>query len=78
MKRIKGKHLDFSQIAHAVVQAATDENPSSEENSDKNPAAVALGRIGGLKGGKAAAARMTPEQRKQRAQKAAQARWGKK
>lgn len=41
----------------------------------KNPAAVALGRAGGLKGGKARAAAMTPEQRTAAAKKAANARW---
>ena len=43
----------------------------------KNPAAVALGRQGGLKGGNARAKAMTPEQRKAIAQKAAKARWAK-
>uniref|UniRef100_E6PCL4 Histone H1 n=1 Tax=mine drainage metagenome TaxID=410659 RepID=E6PCL4_9ZZZZ len=43
---------------------------------EKDPAAVALGRRGGLKGGKARAEALTPEQRKESAQKAAQARWG--
>jgi hypothetical protein len=43
----------------------------------KNPAAVALGRLGGLKGGKALAAKMTPAQRKASARKAALARWSK-
>lgn len=76
MKRIKGKHLDFSQIAHAVVEAATNETPAQEEPpSNKNPAAVALGKLGGPKGGKAAAAHMTAKQRKARAKKAAEARW---
>jgi hypothetical protein len=44
----------------------------------KNPNAVALGRLGGLKGGKARAAKMTPEQRKEIARKAATKRWSKK
>ncbi|HTV72495.1 MAG TPA: hypothetical protein VME66_02170 [Candidatus Acidoferrales bacterium] len=44
----------------------------------KNPAAQALGRLGGLKGGKARAASMTPEQRREIAKKAAASRWGKK
>lgn len=44
----------------------------------KNPHAVALGRKGGLKGGKARAESMTSQQRKEAAKKAAQARWGKK
>jgi hypothetical protein len=46
--------------------------------SKKNPAAVALGRLGGLKGGPALAAKMTPVQRKAAARKAALARWSKK
>jgi len=46
--------------------------------STKNPAAVALGRLGGLKGGPALAAKMTPAQRKAAARKAALARWSKK
>ena len=43
----------------------------------KNPAAVALGRLGGLKGGPALAAKMTPQQRKAAGRKAALARWSK-
>ena len=43
----------------------------------KNPAAVALGRKGGKKGGKARAAKMTPEERSESARKAVQARWAK-
>ncbi len=45
---------------------------------EKNPAAVELGRRGGLKGGKARAAKMTPEERSESARKAARARWDKK
>jgi hypothetical protein len=44
---------------------------------EKNPAAVALGRLGGLKGGHARAAALTPRKRKSIAKKAAAARWGK-
>lgn len=44
---------------------------------EKNPAAVALGRLGGLKGGKARAAMLTPERRREIALKAIQARWEK-
>lgn len=44
----------------------------------KNKAAQMLGKLGGLKGGRARAATLSPERRKQIAQKAAQARWGKK
>ncbi len=45
---------------------------------DKNPAAVALGRLGGLKGGKARAAKLSKADRKAIAQKAAKARWANK
>ncbi len=45
---------------------------------EKNPAAVELGRRGGLKGGNARAAKMTPEERSESARKAAAARWAKK
>lgn len=45
---------------------------------EKNPAAVELGRLGGLKGGKARAEKLTKEQRVEIARKAAKARWDKK
>ena len=45
---------------------------------EKNPAAVALGKLGGSKGGKARAKNMTPEERSESARKAAKARWAKK
>jgi hypothetical protein len=45
---------------------------------EKNPAAVALGKLGGRKGGKARAEKLTPEQRSEIARKAAKARWAKK
>jgi len=43
----------------------------------KNPAAVALGKLGGMKGGRARAAKLTPQERKEVAQRVAKARWGK-
>jgi hypothetical protein len=64
------KQDDF-QNALAIVEKAIGSSLS------KNPAAVALGRRGGLKGGKARADSMTAEQRKSIAQKAAKARWAK-
>ena len=51
--------------------------PSKPEPT-KNPNAVALGRLGGLKGGAARAAALSPKKRSQMAAKAAKARWGKK
>lgn len=47
-------------------------------SEEKDPAAVELGRRGGKKGGKARAAKMTPEERSESARKAAKARWDKK
>jgi hypothetical protein len=77
MKKIssKLKHPDIFQLAHAIVETATDETPQEPEPDTKNPHAVALGRLGGLKGGKARAANLTAKKRKEIAQKAAQTRW---
>jgi hypothetical protein len=47
----------------------------ASKNESKNPAAVALGRLGGLKGGKARAEKLSAEQRKEIAKKAALIRW---
>jgi len=75
----KKRDYDFSVAAFRIVQEATGQSepeagkPLSIEG--KNPNAVALGRLGGLKGGKARANKLTPEQRKDIAQKAARARW---
>lgn len=68
---------DINVLASQIVEEATGEAVSKPEDSTKNPAAVALGRLGGLKGGKARAEKLTPEQRKEIAKKAAQARWSK-
>lgn len=64
---------DTNELAAFIVEQATVE--PEEQPREKNPHAVALGRLGGLKGGKARAERLTPEQRKEIAQKAAQKRW---
>ena len=64
-------------MAHAIVETATDENPQEPELETKNPHAVALGRLGGLKGGKARAEKLTASQRRKIAIKAAHARWKK-
>jgi len=63
---------DANIIAKSIVDQATD-----EEHIVKNPAAVALGRLGGLKGGKARASKLSPEERSEIAKKAALARWEK-
>ena len=74
----KRSRKDTNVLASQIVEEATGEAASEPEDSTKNPAAVALGRLGGLKGGKARASKLTPEQRKEIAKRAAQARWGKK
>jgi hypothetical protein len=67
---------DFKQIMNSNVTRHTAQSlPIINSPSIKNPAAVALGRLGGLKGGPARAKAMTPAQRKQSALKAAHARW---
>jgi len=73
----KKKSRDVNVLASQIVEEATGEATPKPEDSTKNPAAVALGRLGGLKGGKARANKLTPGQRKEIARKAAQARWGK-
>ena len=67
---------DANQLAKHIVDLSTGEIEEKPEDDGKDPAAVALGRKGGLKGGKARAAKMTPEQRSEIARKAAKARWG--
>lgn len=57
--------------------AVTDSADIEVEGPKKNPAAVELGRLGGLKGGKARAVALTPKKRSQIATKAARAPWGK-
>lgn len=69
---------DPNQLAKLMVDIATGEVEDEDPDKDKNPHAVALGRMGGKKGGKKAAENMSPEQRKERAKKAAAARWAKK
>ncbi len=76
-RRHKQGPEDFNEIAFRVVQQATGQ-AEPESPDEKNPAAVALGRLGGLKGGKARAAKMTPEERSAAAKKAVEARWKKK
>jgi len=71
-KRSK-KPADLNRLAAAIVEEATGDAPPADDGKD--PAAVALGRKGGQRGGKARAARMTPEQRSAAAKKAAEARW---
>ncbi len=72
-KRKKREH-DFSVTAFRVVQEATGQiEPKPAKTFD----AKALGHLGGLKGGKARVAKLTPERRVEIAKKAARARWSK-
>jgi hypothetical protein len=78
--RSRKRPRDPNQLGKLVVDIATGDVEDSEPERDesKNPAAVELGRRGGLKGGKARAAKMTPQERKEAAQRAARARWDRK
>lgn len=69
---------DSNVLAFQVVAelTGTAEIPAAEDKPQKDPAAVSLGRRGGLKGGLARAAKMTPKERAESARKAAVARWG--
>jgi hypothetical protein len=71
---------DPNQLAHQIIGIATgqveDKPDPRPEDAGKDPAAVSLGRRGGLKGGKARAAAMTPERRAEIARMAAAKRWG--
>jgi hypothetical protein len=77
----EGKAHDFTTIARRVVEQAIGEkldgSPLDDKDKGKNPAAVALGKLGGAKGGAARAAALSPAKRKQIAKKAAAARWQK-
>lgn len=73
------KPRDVNQLAAHIVAASTAEEATEgqERLPEKDPAAVALGRKGGKKGGKARAERLTPEERSEIARIAARARWKK-
>ena len=69
------KPADPNQLAASIVGEAT--NQPAMERRQKNPAAVALGRLGGLKGGKARARALSAKRRREIAHKAIVARWAK-
>ena len=71
----KKRPADLNRRAKLIVDIATGEVEDTPEDEGKNPHAVALGRLGGQKGGKARAKALSREQRKSIARKAAQARW---
>jgi hypothetical protein len=74
--RSRKRPSDSNALARQLVDEATGEAPPFDPDDGKDPAAVTLGRRGGLKGGKARAAKMTAEERSEAARKAARARWG--
>jgi hypothetical protein len=82
----KSKPKDISQLARAIVEEATGESmadhalpkdPTQKPTRKKNPAAVALGKLGGKKGGPARRDKLSPERRKEIAMEAARVRWNK-
>jgi hypothetical protein len=76
MLKRSSKTRDVNQIAFDVVRLSTGEAQPEPPRPEKNPAAVALGRLGGLKGGKARAKKLTAKKRSDIAKKAAAKRWG--
>ena len=75
----KKRPRDTNQLAWQIVQEATGQTPEPPIKPDtRNPAAVALSKLGASKGGKARAERLSARKRKQIAKKAATARWNSK
>jgi len=76
------KDHDFVTAARRVVEKTIGEKlsgePLDDPNKGKNPHAIALGKLGGAKGGAARAAALSPKKRSEIAKKAAKSRWGKK
>jgi hypothetical protein len=75
MRKRSGKKKDLNELAFSVVQQITGQVPKEKPEREKNPAAVTLGRLGGLKGGKARAKKLSARARSLSARKAALARW---
>jgi hypothetical protein len=79
MPKRSSKPRDLNSLAARIVDEATGEATEPDSKSDtgpeKDPAAVSLGRRGGLKGGKARAKKLTAKQRSEIARKAAATRW---
>jgi hypothetical protein len=70
--------VDINQLAKSIVDDSTDDEPEQTEETEaeaRHHAAVVLGRKGGLKGGKVTSGKLSPEERKLKAKKAAEARW---
>jgi hypothetical protein len=76
-KRSSKRPRDINQLARLIVNMATGDAPPDLDDG-KNPAAVALGRLGGLKGGIARKRALSAKKRREIARKAARKRWSKK
>lgn len=76
MRKHPTRPRDPNQLAKLVADIATGKVEAPRTDDGKNLAAVTLGRMGGLVGGKARAARLTAAKRREIAAKAAKARWG--
>jgi hypothetical protein len=79
-KRSSKRQKDTQELARHVFDAVVPDaepTPAPEPVKEKNPAAVALGRLGGKKGGPARAAKLTAKRRAEIAREAAQKRWKK-
>lgn len=75
-KRSRTGKPDVNQMAANLIAAISGELPAEEPDPTKNPNAVALGRLGGLKGGRARAEKLSAKRRKEIASVAAKKRWG--
>lgn len=73
----KRRARDENEAAFDAVQHVIALTEEAEKQDRKNPAAVALGRLGGLRGGRVRAERLTPSQRREIAVRAVRARWKK-
>jgi hypothetical protein len=76
-KRSRTGKPDVKQMAANLIDAISGNLPVEAQDSSKNPNAVALGRLGGLKGGHARAQKLSAKKRKDIARKAAETRWKK-
>ena len=74
---IRSSKLDLNQIAKRILDEAIGEAPKTQPPPVKNEAAVALGRLGGKKGGLARDKALTPERKSEIAKLAAAKRWAK-
>ena len=75
MAKTPKRPRDTNQLAKFIVDLSIGEVTEPDMYKGKNPAAVELGRLGGLKGGKARAEKLSAKKRKEIAKKAANSRW---